>query len=121
MYLSQSAIISIFIQLRKQIQQMKEKSGLKDIYQSNPHRITPGSLQSFLHMAQIHMCDVDIPNNHRYTNDNDQVEDIEVLGIQKLKKIVKEEWRKQIPSQFLWGSTKERNTDLDEFVELIDQ
>lgn len=99
---------------------MKERSGLKDIYQSNPHTITPGSLHSFLHMAQVHMCDLDSSNNHRDTDDNDQVDDIEGLGIAKLKKILKEECQKQIPSRFSWGSTKERNTEADDLIDLND-
>lgn len=89
---------------------MKLRSGLKDIYQNNGHLISPQTLQNFLRMAQIHLCDPDLTKNTRDMNNNDEVDDIEVLGIHKLFSIVQEEARKQKDSRFLWGSMNVLNT-----------
>lgn len=97
---------------------MKVRSGLKDIYQNNYHPITEQSMKNFLHMAQIHLCDSEISDNTRSTEDNDEVGDVEALGIQKLKSIIKTEARKKLPSRFIWGSMSARGTNPDALDDL---
>lgn len=64
-------------------------------------------------MAQIHLCDSEISTNTRSTDDNDEIGDVEALGIAKLKSILKTEARKKIPSRFLWGSMSARTNNSD--------
>lgn len=90
---------------------MKVRSGLKDIYQNNLHPISPQSLRTFLQMAQVHLSDPKLSDHNRATDDNDDVDDVEVLGILKLKAIMRDEHRKHLPSRFIWRSMKPTNTD----------
>lgn len=83
---------------------MKLRSGLKDVYQNNRHAISPQSLKNFLRMARVHLCDPGLCEITRDLDDNDEVDDIEVLGIEKLFSIVQEEERKNKCSRFQWGS-----------------
>lgn len=61
-------------------------------------------------MAQVHLCDPELSSNTRNIEDNDEVDDIEFLGIQKPFAIVQEEARKNKDSRLLWGSTEVINT-----------
>lgn len=93
---------------------MKIRSGLKDIFQNTPHPISPKSLKVFLNMAQVHMCDTTISNNTQNLDDNNEVDDIELLGILKLKSILNVEAQMQETSRFTWGSMRERNVNLND-------
>lgn len=104
----------IMIQLRRQIQQMKIRSGLKMVYQNNPHPISPQSLRTFLKMAQVHMCDTSISDNSHIQDDQSEVENILVHGIDKFKAIIRAETQKGQTSRFTWGSMKERNINLND-------
>lgn len=97
-------VFSPCVQLRELIHQMKVRSGLKDVYQNNRHVISPQTMRNFLRMAQVHLCDPELSTNTRDLDNNDEVDDIEVLGIEKLFSIVQEEARKNKDSRFLWGS-----------------
>lgn len=101
----------MIVQLRNQIHQMKVRSGLKDVYQNNLHTISPQSLRTFLNMAQVHLSDPEFSEKPRATDDNEEIEDVEVIGIQKFKSILREESRKKLTSQFIWGSMKAINND----------
>lgn len=57
-----------------------------------------------MNMAQVHMCDTSLADNMRDLDDNDEVDDIEALGISQLQQIFKVEAQKKIPSRFAWGS-----------------
>lgn len=85
---------------------MKVRSGLKDIYQNNRHVISPQTLQNFLRMAQVHLSDPQLSEKTRDMDNNEEVDDIEVLGIEKLFLIVQEEARKHKDSRFMWGTTE---------------
>lgn len=82
---------------------MKVRSGLKDIYQNNLHPITKQSLRTFLHMAQVHLCDPTLSHNEPATDNNDEIDDVYVLGILKLQSIIRDENCKKVPSRFIWA------------------
>lgn len=105
------------IQLRELIQKMKEQSGLKNIYQNNVHPISPKSLKMFLNMAQVHMCDRDIGENSRSLDNDFEIHDVHLLGLEKFKHILRIESRKNLTSRFTWGSMKESNINLNEATE----
>lgn len=71
-------------------------------------------------MAQIHLCDPEISEHSRSTKDNEEVGDVQALGIQKLKAILKNEARKRLPSRFMWGSMSARQTTPED-LELLDE
>lgn len=98
-------------QLRNQIHQIKVRSGLKDVHQNNLHKISAQSLRTFLNMASVHLSDPELSPNQIKADENEEVEDVVLLGIQKFKSILKEESRKKIPSRFNWGSMKAVNVD----------
>lgn len=62
-------------------------------------------------MAQVHLSDPEFSEKPRATDDNEEIEDVEVIGIQKFKSILREESRKKLTSQFIWGSMKAINND----------
>jgi hypothetical protein len=99
---------------------MKGRSGLKDIYQNNPHPISDQTLRNFLHMAQVHLSDPQFSKYDRSTDNNDEIDDIETLGIEKLTSILNIEARKNLPSRFIWGAMSAKNKD-SETLNLPDQ
>lgn len=93
---------------------MKERSGQTNIYQNNLHPISPKSLKMFLNMAQIHMCDITISENVRSLDNDSELDDILLLGLDKFKRILRNKARKNLTSRFTWGSMNERNINLNE-------
>lgn len=87
---------------------MKVRSGLKDVYQNNLHKISAQSLRTFLNMASVHLSDPELSPNQIKADENEEVEDVVLLGIQKFRLILKE---KKIPARFNWGSMKAVNVD----------
>lgn len=92
---------------------MKTRSGLKDVYQNNPHPISEQSMKNFLHMAQVHLSDPKYSEYNRSQDNNDELDDIETLGIEKFKSILKIEARKRLASRFIWGSMSTSDPDED--------
>lgn len=90
---------------------MKTRSGLKDVYQNNPHPISEPTMRIFLHMAHVHLSDPEYSRYKRSTDDNDEIDDIESLGIEKLKSILNIEARKKFASRFVWGSMSRKDVD----------
>lgn len=83
---------------------MKFRSGLKAVYQNNLHPISEPTMRNFLHMAQVHLSDPEYSQYNRSADDNDEIDDIETLGIGKLRLILNIEAQKKLPSRFIWGS-----------------
>lgn len=93
---------------------MKECSGLKNIYQNNLHPISPKSLKMFLNMAQVHMCDRTILENGCSLDNDFEIHDVYVIGLENFKSILRNESRKNLTSRFTWVSMKEQNINLNE-------
>lgn len=115
-YLQAHPIAFLAPKLREQIHQMKWRSGLKDIYQNNIHDISPASMKGFLRFALLHLSDPAISKNSRSSED-EEVDNIDLMGVRKLKAILKLEARLGVPSRFIWGSMHARNTDIDQLIE----
>lgn len=60
------------------------------------------------------MCDRAISGNQRPIDNDFEINDVQVLGLEKFKSILRVEYRKKLTSRFTWGSMNEQNINLSE-------
>jgi nitric oxide reductase large subunit len=64
-------------------------------------------------MAQVHLSNPEYSQYKRSADENDEIDDIETLGIEKFRSILNIEARKNLASRFIWGSMSTKIEDPD--------